>query len=71
MKYQKTLIIPIHYALTKTKLDKLNKLTARLTYAIQLISSLIDEWTKLDRLTLRKLAKDANIAPKKDYLQDL
>jgi hypothetical protein len=64
MKYQKTLKVPIHYALTKTKLDKLNKLTARLTYAIQLISNLIDEQTEIDRPTLRKLVKHANISSK-------
>jgi hypothetical protein len=56
--------VPIHYALTKTKLDKLNKLTARLTYAIQLISNLIDEQTEIDRPTLRKLVKHANISSK-------
>jgi transposase len=64
MKYQKTLKIPIHYALTKTKLDKLNKLTGRLTYAIGLISNLLNEQTKLDRPTLRKLVKQVNISSK-------
>jgi hypothetical protein len=64
MKYQKTLTIPVHYALTKTKSDKLNKLTGRLTYAIGLISNLLDEQTKLDRPTLRKLVKQVNISSK-------
>ena len=49
--YQKTIKIPIHYGTTKEKLDKLNKLTARITYVIRLISELITEDTKLDRKT--------------------
>ena len=64
MKYQKTIKIPIHYGTTKEKLNKLNKLTARTTYAIRLISALIREDTKLDRKTLRGLVNDTDIAEK-------
>ena len=62
MKYQKTVKIPIHYGTTKEKLDKLNKLTARITYTIRLISELITEDTKLDRKTVRALVRNSDIA---------
>lgn len=66
MKYRKTIKIPIHYGTTKEKLDKLNKLTARITYAIRLISELITEDTKLNRKTLRELVRNSDIADKTD-----
>ncbi|MEA1997721.1 MAG: transposase [Euryarchaeota archaeon] len=64
MKYQKTIIIPIHYGITKHKLDKLNRLTARIAYGIQLISALIDDDIKLDRKTIRALVADSDIVAK-------
>lgn len=62
MIYRKTIKIPIHYKITKEKLDKLNKLTARITYAIRLISALIVEDTRLDRKTVRELVRNSDIA---------
>ena len=64
MKYRKTIKIPIHYGTTKEKLDKLNKLTARITYAIRLISELIAEDTKLGRKTVRELVRNSDIVEK-------
>ena len=43
MKVQKTIKIPISDKTTKEKLEKLNKLTARLTYAVQLFLTKIIE----------------------------
>jgi putative transposase len=60
----KCLKIPIHYATTKTKLDKLDNLTARVTCCITLISSLISDDTELDRKTVRGLVKENNIGSK-------
>jgi len=61
MIYQKTIKIPVHYGATKEKIDKLNKLTARITYAIRLISELITEDTKLDRKTIRELVRNSDM----------
>ena len=61
MQYRKTIKIPIHYGTTKEKLDKLNKLTARITYAIRLISALTTEDTEIDRKTIRALVKNSDI----------
>jgi len=60
----KSLKIPVHYGITKSKLDKLNKLTARITFGIRLISSFITEDTKLDRVTIRHIVKDNGITQK-------
>ncbi len=49
MHIQKSLKIPVHYNATKSKIDKLEKLTARITYSIRLISELITGETKIDR----------------------
>jgi putative transposase len=64
MQIQKSLKVPIHYDITKIKLDKLNKLTTRITYCIRLISGLITEETTIDRPTIRKLVKDNEITAK-------
>jgi len=40
----KTVCIPVHYALTKRKLCILDRLTARLTYAVSVWSRLFDEY---------------------------
>ena len=64
MIYKKTIKIPIHYGTTKEKLDKLNKLTARVTYTIRLISSIITEDTEIDRKTIRTLVKNSDIVTK-------
>ncbi len=66
MQIQKSLKVPIHYNTTKIKLDKLNKITTRISYCIRLISGLITEETSvtIDRPTIRKLVKDNEIAAK-------
>lgn len=64
MIYKKTIKIPVYYGTTKEKLDKLNKLTARITYAIRLISALIAEDTKLDRKTVRELVRNSDVVEK-------
>jgi len=64
MKIQKSLKIPVHYDTTKTKQNILDKLTARMTYGIRLISELITEETKIDRKTIRRLVKDSDIVTK-------
>ena len=61
MQIRKTIKIPIHYDTTNTKIGILDRLTSRITYCIRLISALIDENTKLDRTTIRKLVKNSNI----------
>ena len=61
MQVRKTIKIPIHYDTTNTKVGILDRLTSRITYCIRLVSGLIDENTKLDRTTIRKLVKDSNI----------
>jgi len=61
---QKSLKVPIHYDTTKTKICILDRLTARITYTIQLISELITEDTEIDRKTIRKLVKDSDIVAK-------
>jgi len=58
---QKSLKIPVHYDTTNTKIGILDRLTARITYCIMLISGLITETTEIDRPTIRKLVKDNNI----------
>ncbi len=64
MQVKKTLKIPVHYDTTKVKMDILDKLTARITYCIGLISELITQDTKVDRQTIRKLVKVNHIAAK-------
>ncbi len=61
---QKSLKIPIHYDTTNTKIGILDRLTARITYSIILISELITEETEINRPTIRKLVKDNEIATK-------
>ncbi len=58
----KSLKIPVHYAVTRTKLDKLKKLMARIANGLRLTSSFISNETELDRKTIRKIAKDKEIA---------
>ncbi len=64
MKYRKTIRVPVHYRTTQTKQDKLRRLTARITFVVTLINSLVLKDTKLDRLTLRKMTRDADVAKK-------
>ena len=64
MKYQKTIKVPVHYGTTKGKQDKLNKLTARITYAIRLISALMTKDTELNRKTIRKLVRNSDVVEK-------
>lgn len=64
MRVSKSLKIPVHYAVTRAKLDKLDRLTAKITFGIRLTSSSITNETELDRKTVRKIAKDNEIANK-------
>ena len=43
MKYTRTIKIPLHYDITKKKLDILNKLTAKFTYAVNLWLELLNK----------------------------
>lgn len=64
MEVRKCVRIPVHYGTTQSKLDKLDRLTARLIYCISLINSLITRDTKLNRPMLRKLVKDSDVVGK-------
>ncbi len=64
MQIKKSIKIPIHYDTTKTKRCVLDKLTARITYCIILISELISEGTEIDRPTIRRMVKDGDVASK-------
>ena len=61
---RKCLKVPVHYDTTESKIYILDRLTARITYGISLISSFVTSDTKLDRPTLRKIARDGDIASK-------
>jgi putative transposase len=50
--YKRTIKIPIHYNLTKSKLSKLDKLTARLSYGVQLFLETIKKEELYTRTTL-------------------
>ena len=43
---KKTIRIPVHYDTTKTKIDILDNLTARLTYCMRLISKVVEDLVK-------------------------
>jgi len=64
MQVKKSIKIPVHYDTTNTKIGILDRLTSRITYCIRLISDLIDNDTKLDRTTIRKLVKNSDIESK-------
>jgi hypothetical protein len=64
MQVKKTIKIQVHYDTTNTKIGILDRLTARITYFIMLISNLINENTELDRKTIRKLVKENDIESK-------
>ena len=55
MLVQRTVKIPIHYATTKNKLHVLDKLTARLTYAVKLWSEVIERHGIRTRRELQRL----------------
>jgi len=55
MLVQKTVKVPIHYATMKGKLHALDKLTARLTYAVRLWSRLIEQHDIRTRKELQNL----------------
>ena len=46
MEVKKTIRIPVHYDTTKTKIDILDNLTARLTYCMRLISKVVEDLVK-------------------------
>ena len=56
--YSRTIRIPVHYSITKSKLNKLNKITSRLTYAVKLFSDKIKETNKLSRKELSEYEKE-------------
>jgi len=58
MQYKRTLKIPIHYSLTNSKLSKLNKLNARLNYAIQLFLDIIKKKNAYTRNQLVSFEKE-------------
>ena len=64
MQIKKTVKIPVHYATTKFKQSILDNTTARITYCIKCISSLIDKDTELTRKNIRRLVEENNIAGK-------
>jgi len=55
MLIQKTVKVPIHYATTKNKLHVLDRLTARLTYAVKLWSEVIERHGIHTRRELQRL----------------
>lgn len=62
MLIKKTLVIPVHYETTKSKINTLNDITARMTYCIRLISNLITKDTIINRKSIRLLGKVNEIA---------
>jgi len=52
MKYTRTVKVPIHYDITTSKQSKLNKLTARLSYATKLFSTAIEKNQQFTRTAL-------------------
>lgn len=61
MQVVKTVKIPFHYATTKRKLDILNRLTARLTFCVHLMSKLIERYDIRSRKALRVKVKEHDI----------
>ena len=55
MLVQKTVKVPIHYATTKNKLRVLDRLTARLTYAVKLWSEVFERYEIKTRRELQRL----------------
>jgi len=55
MLVQKTIKVPIHYATTKNKLRVLDRLTARLTYAVKLWSEVFERYGIRTRRELQQL----------------
>jgi putative transposase len=64
MIYRKCLKVPVHYNTTASKIYIRDRLTARITYGISLISSSVTIDTKLDRPTIRKITRDGDIVSK-------
>ncbi len=56
--YVRTIRIPIHYETTKSKLDKLDKITSRLTYCTKLFSDKIKETKSITRKELVNYEKE-------------
>ena len=56
--FSRTIKIPVHYSITKSKLNKLNKITSKLTYAVKLFSDKIKETNKLSRKELSEYEKE-------------
>jgi len=59
---RKAIRIPVHYATTQSKLNILDKLTARITYGIRVISGHVDKDAGLDRTSIRKAARSSGVA---------
>jgi putative transposase len=64
MLVRKTVKIPVHYKATEAKMQKLDSLTAKLTYCISMINSLVTKDIKLDVKTLQRLVDENGIAGK-------
>jgi putative transposase len=58
MQFKKTVKIPVHYNLTKSKLSKLDKLTAKLSYGIQLFLEIIKKEEVYTRTQLVPFEKE-------------
>ncbi|MBI2671372.1 transposase, partial [Candidatus Woesearchaeota archaeon] len=56
--FSRTIRIPVHYKITKSKINKLNKITAKLTYAIKLFSDKIKETNQISRKELSRYEKE-------------
>ncbi len=61
MQVKKSIKIPIHSDTAKSKISIQENPTARLTYAIRLISELSTDDTKIDRKTIRSLVKESDV----------
>ena len=53
--------VPVHYATTTTKLHKLDRLTARVTYGIRIISEHVTDDMSLDRASIRKASRASDV----------
>jgi putative transposase len=56
--FSRTIKIPVHYSITKSKVNKLNKIASKLTYAVKLFSDKIKETNKINRKELSIYEKE-------------
>ena len=62
--FTRTIKIPVYYETTKSKLNKLDKITAKLTYCTRLFSNIIKETKLLNRIELVKYENEIKIRTK-------